>query len=100
MDLGAHLVDLTHYLLGDVVVVEDLPAAMAIWSANGHQATLVTLDGDVLEPQGVLTGGSLEGAGAHLLKNKRQIRELEQSMQHLEAEYRMAQDRQASSRPS
>lgn len=82
------------YLLGDVVVVEDLPAAMAIWSANGHRATLVTLDGDVLEPQGVLTGGSLEGAGAHLLRNKRQIRELEQSLQQLEAEYRLAQDRQ------
>jgi len=90
----AEYASVVDYLLGDVVVVEDLPAAMAIWSANGHQATLVTLDGDVLEPQGVLTGGSLEGAGAHLLKNKRQIRELEQSLQHLEAEYRMAQDRQ------
>ena len=43
--------------------LEDLPSAMSIWTSNGHRATLVTLEGDVLEPQGVLTGGSLEGPG-------------------------------------
>lgn len=82
------------FLLDDVVVVEDLPAAMALWTSNGHKATLVTLDGDVLEPEGVLTGGSLEGAGSHLLQNKREIRELEDRLQALEADYRMAQDRE------
>ena len=81
------------YLLGDVVVVEDLQAALSIWSSNGHRATLVTLDGEVLEPQGVLTGGSLEGAGTHLLENKREIRELKDRLQTLEAEYRLATDR-------
>ena len=82
------------YLLGDVVVVEDLTQAMAIWTANGHKATLVTLEGDVLEPQGVLTGGSFEESGTHLLQNKREIRELSEKLRHLEAEYRMVQDRQ------
>ncbi len=83
------------YLLGDVVVVEDLSCALSLWSANGHMATLVTLDGEVLEPQGVLTGGSLEGPGTHLLKNKREIRELAQKLTGLEADYRMVQDRQS-----
>jgi chromosome segregation protein len=82
------------YLLGDVVVIEDLTTAMNIWSANGNKATLVTLDGDVLDPQGVLTGGSLEGTGTHLLENKREIRELTDKLRHLDAEYRMVQDRQ------
>ncbi len=81
------------YLLGDVMIIEDLPRAMEIWTANGHKATLVTLDGDVLEPQGVLTGGSLEGSGTHLLHNKREIRELANKLKDLEAEYRMVQDR-------
>ncbi len=75
-----------HYLMGDVVVVEDLPAALAVWQANGHKATLVTLEGDVLEPQGVLTGGSLEGPATHLLENKREIRELQDLLQDLDAE--------------
>ncbi len=82
------------YLLGDVVVVEDLAQALSLWSANGHRATLVTLDGEVLEPQGVLTGGSLEGPGTHLLESKREIRELQEKLVGLEADYRMAQDRQ------
>ncbi|MBN2493922.1 MAG: chromosome segregation protein SMC [Deltaproteobacteria bacterium] len=82
------------YLLGDVVLVEDLSTALQVWSANGHRATLVTLDGEILEPQGVLTGGSLEGAGTHLLESKREIRELTDRLQSLEAEHRMVQDRQ------
>jgi len=82
------------YLLGDVVVVEDLPTAMSIWSANGHEATLVTLDGDVLEPQGALSGGSLEGPGTHLLQNKREMKELADKLTILEAEQRMVQDQQ------
>ncbi len=82
------------YLLGDVVLVDNLSSALSVWSANGHKATLVTLDGEILEPQGVLTGGALEGSGAHLLQNKREIRELEQRLVTLETEYKMMQDRQ------
>ncbi len=82
------------YLLGDVVVVEDLPTAMSIWSANGHEATLVTLEGDVLEPQGALSGGSLEGHGTHLLQNKREMKELADKLAVLEAEQRMVSDQQ------
>jgi len=93
VDFDDEYSSVVRYLLGDVVVVEDLQAALSIWSANGHRATLVTLDGEVLEPQGVLTGGSLEGAGTHLLENKREIRELNDRLQTLEAEYRLATDR-------
>jgi chromosome segregation protein len=81
------------HLVGDVVVVEDLPTALGLWRANGHQATLVTLDGEVLSPEGTLTGGSLEGPGTHLLESKREIRELEERLVVLEAELRLAQDR-------
>ncbi len=82
------------YLLGDVVVVEDLSTAMSLWSANGHEATLVTLEGDVLEPQGALSGGSLEGPGTHLLQNKREMKELADKLGILEAQHRMVQDQQ------
>jgi len=82
------------HLVGDVVVVEDLTTAMRLWTGNGHQATLVTLDGEVLSPEGTLTGGSLEGPGTHLLESKREIRELAERLSVLEAELRMVQDRQ------
>jgi chromosome segregation protein len=64
------------YLLGDVTVVEDLPRALRLWRENGNRSRLVTLDGEVLDPWGVVTGGSRQGAGWGLLQKKREIKEL------------------------
>ena len=69
------------YLLGDVVVVEDLAKALAIWTESPGQHTLVTLDGEVVDPAGVLAGGSVGGAG--LLAKRREARELEEKVQEL-----------------
>jgi chromosome segregation protein len=77
------------YLLGDVVIVEGLAAALDVWSKNGHAKTLVTLDGEVLDPAGVLAGGSDDGAG--LLAKRREIRELTEMVHELEAKLAMAQ---------
>ncbi len=79
---------IAEYLLGDVVVVEDLSAALGVWSKNGNQNTIVTLDGEVLEPAGVLAGGSADGAG--LLAKRREARELEDKVRELERELSLA----------
>src|SRR5262249_47439639 len=51
------------YLFGDVVLVEDLNHALDLWK-GGAQCTFVTRDGEVVDPHGVVTGGSREsGAG-------------------------------------
>ncbi|MFO0724884.1 MAG: chromosome segregation protein SMC [Myxococcota bacterium] len=76
-------------LLGDVVVVEDMPAAQRIWRSNGHRKTLVTLSGEVLDPVGILSGGSSRGVSAGLLAKKREIAELELEVQALEAEAKL-----------
>src|SRR6202000_1754244 len=46
------------YLLGDVLVVEDLERALALWRETRTDKTIVTLDGEVIDPHGVVTGGS------------------------------------------
>ncbi len=71
-------------LFGGAVVVEDLDRALAVWKTNGHHATMVTLDGDVVEPTGTVTGGSVEGKGADLLSRKRRLREASSDMADLE----------------
>jgi chromosome segregation protein len=81
------------YLLGDVVVVEDLRSALDLWRQTHTDKTLVTLDGDVIDPQGVVTGGSRESALAGVLSQKREMRELEEVVARLEVDYQAALDR-------
>ncbi|MCB9645874.1 MAG: chromosome segregation protein SMC [Deltaproteobacteria bacterium] len=80
-------------LLGDVVVVENLDTARDIWVNNGHLKTLVTLSGEVLDPVGVLTGGSGEGKAAGMLAQKREIKDLQDSAHTLEAKVELAKER-------
>ncbi|HXT96698.1 MAG TPA: chromosome segregation protein SMC [Polyangia bacterium] len=78
------------YLLGDVLVVEDLERALALWRETRTTKTIVTLDGEVIDPHGVVTGGSRESALAGVLEQKREIRELEAVMQRLDADVQAA----------
>jgi chromosome segregation protein len=81
------------YLLGDVVVVDNLHSALDLWRRTQTDKTLVTLDGEVIDPHGVVTGGSRESALAGVLSQKREMRELEEVVARLEADYQTALDR-------
>lgn len=71
------------YLLGDCLLISDLRTGLALWRRNGFRGTFVTPDGDTIGPQGILTGGSGGGNGRSLLKDKREIRELEEVVRSL-----------------
>ena len=87
------------YLLGDVLVVEDLPRALAVWATLGADGqgppppTLVTMQGEVVDPRGAVSGGSREAA-VGILEQKREIRELEQLVARLDAEQQAALEQQ------
>jgi chromosome segregation protein len=81
------------FLLGDAVIVRDLPAALEIWQSSPQKRTLVTLDGEVLDPWGVVTGGPLEGEGHGALQRRREVQELEEIVRAFEAEFALAQER-------
>jgi chromosome segregation protein len=72
------------YLLGDVLVVEDLERALTLWRETHTTKTIVTLEGEVIDPKGVVTGGSRESATTGVLEQKREIRELEEIVGKLE----------------
>ncbi|MCB9654538.1 MAG: chromosome segregation protein SMC [Deltaproteobacteria bacterium] len=72
-------------LLGDVVVVDGLAHARKLWRENGHRKTLVTLSGEVLDPVGVIAGGSSDGVSSGMLAQKREINELSADVAALEA---------------
>lgn len=103
--VAGRLLDLVNYapeyatvaehLLGSVVVVRDLSLAQTLWQ-SGQGFTFVTLDGDVLDDAGVVTGGrhaqaaadsqdASVGIGAsNLLRRKRAIQDLQGEIQTLQ----------------
>ncbi len=70
-------------LLGNVVLAESLPEAVARFNANGRVLTFVTPQGDLVSPRGFLIGGSHDRAGGILAK-KQELRELERQGQALD----------------
>ncbi len=82
------------YLLGDVVVCEDLETALRLWRQRRTDKTIVTLEGEVIDPHGVVTGGSRESAVAGILSQRREIRELEEVVARIEADLEQARARQ------
>jgi chromosome segregation protein len=88
------------YLLGDVVVVEDLRKALELWRHTKTRKTLVTLDGEVIDPHGVVTGGSRESAVAGVLSQKREMRELEEVVARLDLDYQATLQRHVSNKQS
>ncbi len=79
------------YLLGDFVLVESLSDALSLWRSNGHKKSLVTLEGEVVDPFGVVSGGN-GIRGKALLEKKREIAELRALINELEDEIGLQED--------
>jgi chromosome segregation protein len=87
---------LVQSLVGNVVVAEDLKAALELWNKNGFRQAVVTGKGDRVCPQGILIGGGADNAASGILAKKREIRELGQLLSELDAsiaEAKSAQER-------
>src|SRR5262249_42975462 len=80
--------DVADYLLSDVVVVRDLKAGLALWNRNGFYSTLVTPEGEVIDPMGIVTGGSGTSLEGSFLTQRRRIKELRVILADLEAKLR------------
>jgi chromosome segregation protein len=79
--------DLARSLFAGVNLVESLREVIEVYGAGRVPATFVTAAGDLLTPDGVVSGGFRadgEGAGG-LLARVREVRDLEQEMADLDA---------------
>ncbi|MBN2418629.1 MAG: chromosome segregation protein SMC [Deltaproteobacteria bacterium] len=65
-------------LMGDIALAENLDQAVDAWRSNGRNTTLVTPDGDLVDKNGIISGGKLGSHG--LLAKKREITELEEKV--------------------
>lgn len=68
-------------LLGNVMLAETLEQANRIASRCQYRYRVVTLEGDIVNAGGSMTGGSLQKKGASLLGRQRQIEALDQEIE-------------------
>ena len=77
------------HLLGRVLVAEHIDDAIRIARKYNHSIFIVTLEGESLSPGGSMTGGAFRNS-SNLLGRKRELTELEENVQKLEADIREA----------
>lgn len=73
-------------LLGSTVIVENMDCAVYLAQITKYSFKIVTLDGDVINPAGTMSGGSKKVQAVSLIGREREIQELEQRLVELEAE--------------
>ena len=80
-------------LLGRTVIVQDMDTAIRVAKDNGYSFRIITVEGDVINPSGAITGGSVAkktvnilGRGREIEKLQKEIKTLEEQIQKLEKE--------------
>ncbi|THF88744.1 chromosome segregation protein SMC [Deinococcus sp. KSM4-11] len=68
-------------ILADTLVVDDLRTANRLARAHSSRPRLVTLDGELVEPGGAITGGRLRDAAGGVLTDQRRFQELDAELE-------------------
>ncbi|MFD9624349.1 chromosome segregation protein SMC [Peribacillus muralis] len=72
-------------LLGTVIITTDLKGANDLAKMMQHRFRFVTLEGDIVNPGGSMTGGALKQKTTSLLSRKTELEELHQKLSAMEA---------------
>ncbi len=76
---------LADHLLGRTVVVRHIDDGIAISKKYKQTLRIVTLEGELINPGGAMTGGAFKNA-SNLLSRRREIEEFEKNVKHLKSE--------------
>lgn len=80
------------YLLGKVVIVDNLQNAIAITKKGRVNFRIVTLEGDVINTGGAITGGAYKNKTANIFERKAEIAELSDKLELLEEKNKKLQE--------
>jgi chromosome segregation protein len=72
------------HLIGNVVVATNIKAAQGVARALNHRYRVVTLDGDIVNPGGAMTGGSLKQNKSQILGRQKELDRLSEKLVILE----------------
>ena len=72
-------------LLGGTVIVENMDTAVNLARMTGYSFKIVTLDGDIINPQGSITGGSKNDRNfSNIFTHERELKELTDTVSQIE----------------
>lgn len=71
-------------LLGRTVIAKDMDSAIKLARDNKYSFRIVTLEGDIINPQGSITGGSVKKSVGNLLGRKTQIEKIQKEIEKLQ----------------
>lgn len=74
------------YLLGNVIIVDDMDHAVAMSKVMESRARLVTLDGEIINAAGAITGGRYKHKSTNIFERKNEITALEERIAAAKAE--------------
>lgn len=70
-------------LLGRTVIVDDMENAIKLAKLNKYTFKIVTLKGDIINPSGGITGGSVQAKTVNILGRAREIEDLEKELKQI-----------------
>lgn len=73
---GSDIENVISNLLGTTIIVDNLETAIAFAQNSHFEYKIVTLDGDVINPKGSMTGGSRKSEAVNLISRDREIKTL------------------------
>ena len=85
--------EIFRYLLGRVAIVDSMDRAVALSKAAGSGLRFVTLDGEIINASGAITGGKYKNATANLLARRSEIEKLTEEAEALKKEYRSIEEK-------
>ena len=72
--------DIIENLLGRTVIVDNMETAIKIAKQNKYAFRIITLEGDIINPSGAITGGSVAKKTVNILGRGREIEKLEKEI--------------------
>lgn len=84
--------DILENILGRTIVIDNIDEGIKFARETGHKYKVVTLEGEILNPGGSLTGGSLKTSG-NILSRKRLINEFNEKIKTTKEENASIQEK-------
>ncbi|PGL68024.1 chromosome segregation protein SMC [Bacillus sp. AFS055030] len=79
-------------LLGTVLIAQDLKGANELAKLVGHRYRFVTLEGDVVNPGGAMTGGAVRTTNSSLIGRQRELEEITVKLKDMQEKTNLLED--------